>query len=215
MEIELELANMDSPNLQGDAFTLILNEKNGNRFVPVIIGVSEAKYIIMEYNQIKVKRPLPYDLILQLLEQNGEEIVKILVRDVQDGIYFVSIFYYRDGQMMELDSRLSDALVLSLKCQIPVLIPSDIFERVCYTETGKAEKHELPAEVSDFWKTTSDEDSDAEVDFFEVGDEKVPLDLTKATTQQLQDLLQEAVDKENYELAAEIDAELNSRKNEQ
>lgn len=211
MEIELELANMDSPNLQGDAFTLILNEKNGNRFVPVIIGVTEAKYILMEYNQIRVKRPLPYDLMMELLEQNGGKIVKIFVRDVQDGIYFVSIYYQRGAEILELDSRLSDALALSLKTQIPVLIQNEVFEKVCYTEEGKSEKRELPADVSDFWNT-NDSDPDDEVDFFEVGDEKVPLDLKKATTKQLQNLLAEAVAKENYELAADIDAELNTRK---
>lgn len=214
MEIELELANMDSPTLQGDAFTLILNEKNGNRFIPVIIGIAEAKYIIMEYNQIQVKRPLPYDLIMQLLEQNDAEIVKIRVRDVQDGIYFVSIYCRCDGKMWELDARLSDALVLSLKTQIPVVIPAEIFERVCYTETGKSKQRELPAGLRDFWNKGAENDDDAEVDFFEVGDGKVPLDLKKATTEQLQELLQEAVEKENFELAADIDAELNSRKHE-
>ncbi|MCQ2279373.1 MAG: bifunctional nuclease family protein [Bacteroidales bacterium] len=213
MEIELELANKDSPTLQGDAFTLILNEKNGNRFIPVIIGIAEAKYIIMEYNKIQVKRPLPYDLIMQLLEQNDAEIVKIRVRDVQDGIYFVSVYYRCDEKMWELDARLSDALVLSLKTQIPVVIPAEIFERVCYAETGKSKQRELPAAVRDFWNK-SEENDDAEVDFFEVGDGKVPLDLKKATAEQLQELLQEALEKENYELAADIDAELNSRKHE-
>ena len=69
MDIEVEIANQDFTDPIGDAYNLVLKEKNGERFVPVVIGRNEATCILMELNQIAIPRPMPYDLIMSLLQQ--------------------------------------------------------------------------------------------------------------------------------------------------
>lgn len=200
MDIELVVGNPDAPQPQGEAFNLILKEKNGDRFLPVVIGISEGKAIIMEVNKIPFGRPIAHDLLIQLCEKTGLKVTKILIYDFLEGVYFVHVYIDENGFPIRLDARISDAVIIALKKKIPIYIDSRVFENNCYTEQGKQHPRTISDEIRNFWDTNDDDDSD-----------DLPSDLKRATTEQLKEMLKSALDDEQYELAAEIDAELNTR----
>lgn len=207
-EIELEVAAL-APQTHGEAFNLILKEKDGERFLPVIIGLPEGRLIVIEQNHIAMKRPFAHDLLLQLCEKTDCLIEKVLIDDYRDGIFYVHIHLLRNGEVLKLDSRVSDAVVLALKSGAPICALSSIFAVAGYTKDGPiGEPHRHYADPDDdevMLEPAADEEDDENVRLSEV------TDFSLYTVEELTELLRRAVETENYEAAALIDAELNKR----
>ena len=111
---------------------------------------------------------------------------------------------------MGLESRISDAVVIALKAGVPICFAEEVFEAACYTKSGKF-KGKRVKKPSELWDDLR-RDDEGEVDSFKLDDGgSVPFDLTQATTQQLKQLLHQAEENENFELAAEVDEELKRR----
>ena len=207
-EIELEVAAL-APQTHGEAFNLILKEKDGERFLPVIIGLPEGRLIVIEQNHIAMKRPFAHDLLPQLCEKTDCLIEKVLIDDYRDGIFYVHIHLLRNGEVLKLDSRVSDAVVLALKSGAPICALSSIFAVAGYTKDGPiGEPHRHYADPDDdevMLEPAADEEDDENVRLSEV------TDFSLYTVEELTELLRRAVETENYEAAALIDAELNKR----
>ena len=207
-EIELEVAAL-APQTHGEAFNLILKEKNGERFLPVIIGLPEGRLIVIEQNRIAMKRPFAHDLLLQLCEKTDCVIEKVLIDGYRDGIYYVHIHLLRGGELLKLDSRVSDAVVLALKAGAPICTLPSIFVAAGYTKDGPigAPRHHYadPDDEEVMLEPAVDEEDDDASLLSEV------TDFSLYTVEELTELLRRAVDTENYEAAALIDAELNKR----
>lgn len=210
MDIEVEIANQDFTDPIGEAYNLVLKEKNGERFVPVVIGRNEATCILMELNHITPPRPMPYNLIMNILDHFEAEVTGVQVYNLKRGIFFVHIQMVSPHGNLVLDSRISDAVVIALKAGVPICFSEEVFEAACYTKSGKF-KGKRVKKTSELWDDLRRED-EGEVDSFKLDDgESVPFDLSQATTQQLQQLLHQAEESENFELAAEVDEELKRR----
>ncbi len=208
-EIELEVANL-APQTQGEAFNLILKEKNGDRFLPVIIGLPEGRLIVIEQNRIALKRPFAHDLLIQLCEKTDSVIEKVVIDGYKDGIFYVHIHVLRNGELQLLDSRVSDAVVIALKVGAPIFAQSSIITAAGYTKEGR---------IANPTRHAYDDSEDDEMDFEPMDDEEDSkrlhfsegMDLSIYTVEELNELLRQAVETENYEAAAMIDAELNKR----
>lgn len=212
MEIELEIVNLDKPQTQGEAFSLVLQEKGGNRFVPVVIGLNEARALLMAANSVELPRPLTHDLILQAVEELGGQVVKVCIVGHKAGIYFTEIAIQRNGESYYLDSRLSDAAVIAFKCGLPILIEASLFDEISYSTNNKRNTEDEEAFAKYFQGATQNDDDEMASLYYEcLNGTKVPMNLSKATDKQLQILLEDALERENYELAAEIDKEVKSR----
>lgn len=208
-EIELELTDL-SPQTHGEAYSLILKEKDGSRFLPVIIGLPEGRLIVIEQNHIAMKRPFAHDLLLQLCEKTDCTIEKVVIDGYRDGIYYVHIHLLRDGEVLKLDSRVSDAVVLALKAGAPIFTIPSIFVSAGFTKDGPiGQLSHRPYDDSDddevMLEPALDEEDDENALLSEV------TDFSLYTVEELTELLRRAVDTENYEAAALIDAELNKR----
>ena len=206
-EVELEVADLHCPQIQGDAFNLVLKEKNGNRFVPILIGLNEAKSIILEVNQIKLKRPFAHDLVHQLCEKNDCSVQKVVINHFHEGIYYVHIYILRRGELILLDSRVSDAVVIALKSNAPIFMAEVVFNQTSYDHYD-----ELTPDF-DFSELVAKNNMSRSYNDASWGDVGMSAHkpLKECTLSELKALLAEAVDEENYEFAAEIDAELNRR----
>ena len=209
-EIELEVSNL-APQTQGEAFNLILKEKYGERFLPVIIGLPEGRLIVIEQNHIALKRPFAHDLIIQLCEKTDCIVEKVVIDGYKDGIFYVHIHLLRHGELLLLDSRVSDAVVIALKVGARIFANASILNAAGYTKEGRIGTPSRHA------ADDSDEDDmfSFDPDFDDDDDERLILhdgmDFSKLTIEELNDLLRQAVETENYEAAALIDAELNKR----
>ncbi|MBP5400116.1 MAG: bifunctional nuclease family protein [Bacteroidales bacterium] len=205
-EIELEVANL-APQTQGEAFNLILKEKNGDRFLPVIIGLPEGRLIVIEQNRIALKRPFAHDVLIQLCEKTDSVIEKVVIDDYKDGIFYVHIHILRNGELLLLDSRVSDAVVIALKVGTPIFALASIITAAGYTKDGRIAnptRHAYDDDEIDF-EPVEDEDDRKKLHFSE------GMDLSIYTIDELNELLRQAIETENYEAAAMIDAELNKR----
>jgi len=178
-EVELKIHDMSSTLYPADAYALVLEEVDGGRKLPIIIGHMEAQAIkVMMVNYLP-PRPLTHDLFLTVTRQFGIELKKILIYKAKDGVFYSYLYYDKDGEEYKIDSRTSDAIALALRYKCPMYTTEDIME----TE----HLHDL-------------------------GEGKFSVPITSVSVELLEDALQKAIDKEDYETASQIRDEIRKRK---
>ena len=178
-EVELKIHDMSSTLYPADAYALVLEEVDGRRKLPIIIGHMEAQAIKVMMVKYLPPRPLTHDLFLTVTRQFGIELKKILIYKAKDGVFYSYLYYDRDGEEYKIDSRTSDAIALALRYKCPMYTTEDIME----TE----HLHDL-------------------------GEGKFSVPITSVSVELLEDALQKAIDKEDYETASQIRDEIRKRK---
>lgn len=135
-EIELKVHDMSSILQPADAYALVLEEVNGKRKLPVIIGSLEAQAIKIVMMKYKMPRPLTHDLFLTVTTELGATLQKILIYKVKDGIYYSYLFIEKEGETFKIDSRTSDAIALAMRCGCPIYTTDAIMESEQLHEVG-------------------------------------------------------------------------------
>ena len=125
-EIELKVHDMSSTLQPADAYALVLEEVNGNRKLPIIIGSLEAQAIKVVMMGYKMPRPLTHDLFLTVTKELGTALKKVLIYKVKDGVYYSYLFLEKEGEVFKIDSRTSDAIALAMRCGCPVYTTDEI-----------------------------------------------------------------------------------------
>jgi len=198
-KIELTVADIHSAMQPSEAFSLILKEKEGDRYVPIIIGISEARAILVELNQSPTHRPLTHELFTMLADSLSCSLVEVNIVHFENGVYFADMLLLRsDETLFHLDARPSDAIALALKYNAPFFMNQDIFEANCQYDQPEED------ESTDFIETdTSEEEFQPET--------YIEHKLAEMSTSELESLLAGAIDSEDFELAAKIQDILNNR----
>ena len=135
-EVELKVHDMSSILQPADAYALVLEEVNGERKLPIIIGAVEAQAIKVEMMEYKLPRPLTHDLFLTLMKEVGIELKKVLIYKVKDGVYYSYLFIDKEGQKLKMDSRTSDAIALAMRYGCPIYTTDEIIESEQLIEAG-------------------------------------------------------------------------------
>ena len=135
-EIELKVHDMSSTLQPADAYALVLEEVNGNRKLPIIIGSLEAQAIKVVMMGYKMPRPLTHDLFLTVTKELGTALKKVLIYKVKDGVYYSYLFLEKEGEVFKIDSRTSDAIALAMHCGCPVYTTNEIMESEQLHEVG-------------------------------------------------------------------------------
>lgn len=201
-KIELTVADIHAAAQPSEAFSLILKEKEGDRYIPIIIGMSEARAILVELNHSPTKRPLTHELFVSLAEQFGCRVVEVNIVHYDNGVYFAEMRVMRpDNTVFTLDARPSDAIALALKVEAPFYIDARIFNENCLVDNVVEDPEELynPA-------ATLSETQELRPDAY------IEQKLLEMSTSELNTLLEGAVESEDFELASKIQEELNRRK---
>ncbi len=197
MRIELELVSIVPAHSHG-AYTLILNEKNGSRSLPVLIGAYEAQAIAMELEGMKPSRPLTHDLYVNSLLAFDITVKEIEITDLQEGIFFSQIHCIRQGETASIDSRTSDAIAVAAKFHCPIWCDSKILDEAGYEmNDNPGQEDEMPGRVAH--------------------EELIPVSKSHAsmdsyTMEELEGMLEEAIRDEDYTKAARIRDEISKRK---
>jgi bifunctional DNase/RNase len=105
---------------------LVLEEKSGRRVLPIAIGDEEARAIMFELRGIKPPRPLTYQLLLNLIDQTGSRVERVVIGDVQDEIYYAKV--YLDRGRYSLDSRPSDAIAVAIGANAPIFVADKLLQ---------------------------------------------------------------------------------------
>lgn len=196
-KIQLEILGLSSSQSQSGSFALVLGEKDGNRRLPIIIGMFEAQSIAIQIEKINPNRPLTHDLFKSFAEQLNVTVQEVMISDLKEGVFYSKIVCNDGDKQFDLDARPSDAIAIGLRFNVPI-----------YTvESVLSEAGIILSDLED-----EDEESD---ESSETSAESKPVEkkekITETSVEDLNKLLTEALEKEDYERAAKIRDEIQKR----
>src|SRR3954447_24226708 len=114
-----------------DHQTILLKEVDGDRVFPIIIGIFEATSIDRRVKKLPSPRPLTHDLVANVVEQLGGEISDVYISELRDHTYFAKLRIRNNGELIEVDSRPSDAIALAVTANVPIYVAEDVLDEVC------------------------------------------------------------------------------------
>lgn len=198
-KIKLEILGLSSSQSQTSSFALVLGETEGNRRLPIIIGMFEAQAIAIEIEKIIPNRPMTHDLFKSFANNFHFTVEEIIISDLKEGVFFAKIVCSDGLKKMEVDARPSDAIAIGLRFDSPIFTYENILAEAGIVLTDEAEE-----EVEK--KTESKSKAKKEVTTTKKGE-----DFKNYSVERLNELLKDAIDKEDYERAAKIRDELSKR----
>lgn len=196
-KIQLEIIGLQSSQSQSGSFALVLGERNGDRRLPIIIGMFEAQAIAIEMEKIIPNRPMTHDLFKSFAHEFKYKVEEIIISDLKEGVFFAKLICTGEYGRVEVDARPSDAIAISLR-----------FDAKIYTY----EKILAEAGI-----VLSDEEEIEEIASKEIKEKKPATSKTEKGTledyslDKLNKLLDKAIENEDYEKAARIRDEIGRR----
>ena len=195
-KIRLNVLGISYSQTQSGAYALVLSEESGQRRVPIIVGGFEAQAIAIQLEGLKPPRPLTHDLFVNFALSFKINFIEVNIYKLEEGVFFSKLICDNGQTRISIDARTSDAIALALRFKCPIYTTEDILNRAGIvidfeneTKAKKIEPEELKTEVP-------------------VAENE---ELKELNMDELKDLLDEAIGKENYERASIIRDEINRR----
>ena len=148
MVVESVRVNLINPNR-----VVVLKEKERDRYLAIVIGGPEADAIAIKLQDRDAPRPLTHDLIKNIIENVGAQVVRITVSSLVDQVYYASIVIKSNGSEMDIDSRPSDAIALAVRTGVPILVSEEVLEAA-----GIVPDDEVESDDSDESEVVTDEE---------------------------------------------------------
>jgi bifunctional DNase/RNase len=146
----MDILGLSTSPSSGGAYALILNEVEGSRRLPIIIGTFEAQAIALELERIKPPRPMTHDLLRSVIQGFGSYVKSVLISELRDGTFFAQISLDSDGNEMELDARPSDAIALAIRFDSPIFVAASVLDEAgIVSETRVEEPGTMPLQTSE------------------------------------------------------------------
>ena len=156
-------------DLVGKQPIVLLRTAEGNKFLPIWIGHPEAAAILMKLQSQAPPRPMTHDLVTDMLDQLGAQVVRITVTELRENTFYAQITVQQDGSEIEIDSRPSDAIALAIRADAPIFAADRVIEESAIEFEGEeVTEEQLEEEVTKF-KNFLDE---VTPDQFAVGEEE-------------------------------------------
>lgn len=194
-KIRLNILGLSYSQTQSGAYALILTEEEGERRIPIIIGGVEAQSIAIKLEGLTPPRPLTHDLFLSFAQAFGIVLLEVVLYKLEEGIFYSELVCQKgNDEVVRLDSRTSDAVALALRFNCPISTYEEIINKAGIIidfdniEEPKQTKRKGKRKSSDYGSYT---------------------------TTELQQMLQKAIEKEDYEKASQIRDEINMREQDQ
>ncbi|OGO09959.1 MAG: hypothetical protein A2Z66_03040 [Chloroflexi bacterium RBG_13_66_10] len=105
---------------------VILKDVDSERFLPIWIGPFEAEAITVSLQEMEVARPLTHDLLRNVIQSLGAEVLQIKITELRDDVFYARIVMRLDGRELEIDSRPSDALALAVRVHVPIFVDESV-----------------------------------------------------------------------------------------
>jgi len=191
-KIPLDIVALSHSVPQSQNFAVVLGEQDGIRRLPIVIGSFEAQAIAVAMERMNPNRPLTHDLFKNTLETFNISLKEVIINNLLDGIFYARLICLKDGELIEIDSRTSDALALAVRFKCPIFTYEFILDAagvvIDESEEGAAVESEVKKPAPKYGS------------------------LSSYSVEDLSQLLDEVLAEENYERAAEIRDEINRRK---
>jgi bifunctional DNase/RNase len=193
-KIELEIVALSHSITQTHSYAVVLGEVAGLRRLPIVIGGFEAQAIAVALEKMQPSRPLTHDLMKNFMTAFAIELHEIVISDLQEGIFYSKLVCSSDNDTIEIDSRTSDALALAVRFGCPVYTYEHILESagILMEDAGATKKGKrAPATVEE---------------------ESGSNDLKAMSLDDLETLLNDVLEQEDYIRAIAIRDEIKNRK---
>ena len=190
-KVELKFLRITYSHTHAGAYALILAEMEGDRRLPIIIGGVEAQAIAIQVENIRPARPLTHDLFKNMCDQLDISLKEVVINDLVEGIFHAKLVLDQNGTEVEVDARSSDAIALALRFACPI----HTYEFILAAAGLKME----------------DGDEGQETETAEPGNPPEKKNIQTASPEELHELLQEAIEQEDYERASKLRDELKRR----
>ncbi|MGD1945921.1 MAG: bifunctional nuclease domain-containing protein [Croceivirga sp.] len=205
--VRLKIKGISYSQTQNGAYALILNEVDGDRKLPIVIGAFEAQSIAIALEkEIKPPRPLTHDLFKNFCDRYAITVKQVIIHKLVDGVFYSSIISERDGDEEIVDARTSDAIALALRFNAPIFTYKTILDKAgIFLKFSAKDKEE-------------DGDDSIVVDEILQEGETVEIEsgtgnaYREMTLEELHKELDKAVANEDYEKAAKLRDEISKRK---
>lgn len=195
-KIELEIVALSHSITQTHSYAVVLGEVNGLRRLPIVIGGFEAQAIAVALERMQPSRPLTHDLFANFMDTFGIDLNEVVIYKLEEGIFFAKLMCQSGDDIVEIDSRTSDALALAVRANCRIYTYENILETAgLYLDQN--EENAAPKETKT--ATVTSESSAGE-------------NLKQMSPEDLEKLLQQVLEQEDYVRAISIRDELNSRK---
>ena len=191
-KIELEIVALSHSITQTHSYAVVLGEINGLRRLPIVIGGFEAQAIAVALERMSPSRPLTHDLMKNFMMAFNVELHEVVINDLQEGIFYSKLVCSSANDTVEIDSRTSDALALAVRFGCPIYTYDNILDQagILMEDDGKTK-------IAATGVTTETGGSD---------------NLKSLSQEELEGLLTEVLDQEDYIRAIAIRDEIKSRK---
>ncbi len=123
---------------------IILREVSSERFLPIWIGPFEADAITLSLQELEVARPLTHDLLRNVLQTLGAQVLRVNITELRDDVFYARIVLHVNGREMEIDSRPSDALALAVRVNVPIFVAEAVMD-----EAASVPEEEVEGEDSE------------------------------------------------------------------
>ena len=130
MPVQMELKRIIISEVH-DQQVIMLKEVDGDRSFPIVIGIFEATSIDRRVKRMPSPRPLTHDLVASVIENLGGDLQDIFISELRDHTYFAKLRIRQNGEMVEVDSRPSDAIALAVTAKVPIYVAEDVLEEAC------------------------------------------------------------------------------------
>ncbi|WBL22998.1 MULTISPECIES: bifunctional nuclease family protein [unclassified Zunongwangia] len=203
--VRLNIKGISYSQTQNGAYALILNEVGGDRKLPIVIGAFEAQSIAIALEkEIRPPRPLTHDLFKNFSDRFEINVKQVIIHKLVDGVFYSSLICERDKIEEIIDARTSDAIALALRFDAPIFTYKNILEKAGIFLQGEEKQHREKEE--DREEIISEEllSDDIEIS-------KEDNNYKKLSLSELESLLSQAVQNEDYEKAASLRDEISKR----
>ena len=190
-KIELEIVALSHSITQSNSYAVVLGEVGGSRRLPIVIGGFEAQAIAVALENMHPSRPLTHDLMKNFMSSFDIALQEVYICDLQEGIFYSKLVCFTANDTLEIDSRTSDALALAVRFGCPIYVYENIL-----AQAGLANENS---------------EQDAAVNTTAPTPTKKSNDLSSLTIVELNELLNEVLEQEDYIRAIDIRDEIAKR----
>jgi bifunctional DNase/RNase len=198
-KIELEIVALSHSITQTHSYAVVLGEVDGLRRLPIVIGGFEAQAIAVALERMQPSRPLTHDLFANFMSTFGIELTEVMIYKLEEGIFFSKLICRHESEVVEIDSRTSDALAMAVRANCKIYTYENILEAAgLYLEQPEGAPGQVP---------------ETKAGKAPVQNKAIPdSDMKNMSLEELNTLLQQVLEQEDYVRAINIRDEINSRK---
>ena len=189
-KVKLSILGISFSQVQAGAYALIFSEENGPRRLPIVIGTPEAQSIAIVMEKINPPRPLSHDLMVSVFSALHVELLEVFIYKFDEGAFFAELTLQHGEDQYKIDSRTSDGVALAIRTNAPIYTTEEIMKNMAIVFDEESEEK---TEMKNF---LTNEDKD----------------LSQLSVETLNTMLEEALNKEDFESAIHLRDELNKRK---